>query len=68
MATPVLSYMYEHNLSQIKFSFHAYLEEQGGEALQYSFAVGSRQPIAHGDLMKDRVYGGKMRGEESKLI
>ena len=59
--------MFKHKLPQIKFSLHAYLEKKGGEALQYSYAMGSRQPIAHSDLIHDIVFGGERREEESKL-
>ena len=36
--------------------------------LNFLFMPTWKSKVAHGDLMKDRVYGGEMRGKGTKLI
>ena len=55
-------------LPRLNFFLHTYLEEQGGEALRYSCAVGSRKPIAHSNLVQDRVVRGEIKVEDLKLV
>ena len=61
-------YVFKHKVPQIEFSLHAYLEEPGGEALCYNYVMGSRYPIAHNDLVKNRLFGSEMWGGKVVLI
>ena len=60
--------VFKHQLTQIEFSFHADLENQGSKALYNPHVMSYRQPFSYYDLVKDRVFGGDMEGTKVVLL